>query len=77
MKFMITAVFSSIYVWRFKKKTKQKKVECIRKLDNCYVEVITDSKLDSYQLRFAYFEKNCRKKCMHATIPKVSWVVLS
>lgn len=47
MKFMITAVFSSIYVWRFKKKTKQKKVECIRKLDNCYVEVITDTKLDS------------------------------
>ena len=55
------------------KKTKQKKVECIRKLDNCYVEVITDTKLDSYQLRFAYFEKNCRKKCTQQSRRYPGW----
>ena len=85
--FSLTVIFSCLPQWSswlplyfllytygdLKKKTKQKKVECIRKLDNCYVEVITDTKLDSYQLRFAYFEKNCRKKCTQQSRKYRGW----
>lgn len=89
--FSLTVIFSCLPQWSswlplyflpytygdLKKKKKQKKVECIRKLDNCYVEVITDTKLDSYQLRFAYFEKNCRKKCTQQSRRYRGWFELT